>query len=257
MTSFSRLEIISRVFFSPLNISNGSTRWRYNLSSRFPRIPLRSCSTYCIIRYYFARKISQDRPNRCFTNIYKIVRIIEIQHRRLKKKFQKRREQRIKFYKEFFLPWADTHSGRCSKLAQTFWNEINLVESRGLWKRGWRGMEIAPRYVKRTPSAEKERRNFQKNSLLKIWQTGEKTFGSNTFVNASTGLIEFKISVWQRREKEVKRSADSRRREFIVVRGCIWVRDGAWNAARQTVGHFAHGRWGKWGVGVGEILPFR
>lgn len=49
-------------------------------------------------------------------------------------------------------------------------------------------MEIAPRYIKRTPSAEKERRNFQKNSLLKIWQTGEKTFGSNTFVNASTGF---------------------------------------------------------------------
>lgn len=129
MTSFSRLEIISRVFFSPLNISNGSTRWRYNLSSRFPRIPLRSCSTYCIIRYYFARKISQDRPNRCFTNIYKIVRIIEIQHRRLKKKFQKRRERRIKFYKEFLSSLSGYPLWTMLQISSNFleWNQSRRI----------------------------------------------------------------------------------------------------------------------------------
>lgn len=168
MTSFSRLEMISRVFF-PLNISNGSTievtlqlivAVSANSSSKLFHVCIASSSIISHVKFH---KTTKRRPSTFYKRLQNCSNqaSIEIQRGRFW-----RANFFLNFTKNSFLR-ADTHSGRCSKLTQTFWNEINLVESRGLWKRGWRGMEIAPRYVKRTPSAEKKGR-------IPLWKFGKR-----------------------------------------------------------------------------------
>lgn len=120
-------------------------------------------------------------------------------------------------------------------------NFLERNQSR-LWK--------SRRYVKRSREREGEGERRIPGNLAnwQIW--GENVWLERVRMRADPSLIRFHSTTRE------KRTLDSFFLSSLSSADIyMWVRDGTWNADGWPFR--AHGRWGKWGVGVREILPFR